>query len=304
MYRSTYDSDTVTFSPLGRIHQIEYATEAVKQGSAIVGLRSKHHAVLVALKRAPSELAAHQQKLLTIDSHMGIGFAGLTNDARVLSNWMRQLALSSRMVYSRPLPLSRVANSLADRAQLNTMEYGRRPYGVGFLIIGHDSTGPHLYEFSPVGTCFEYYAMSLGARSQSAKTYLDRKFDEYKDEEDLEKLVLHGLYALRETLQQGKELELPTISVAVVGPGANLSSSELASAGVKPEKFRIIEGEELGVIMNRMEARRAAQNVNAPSAAETGAAGDAAGTAPGSSEETAPSGQQPPADSGTDRMEE
>lgn len=119
--------------------------EAVKQGSAVVGLRSKTHSVLVALKRAPSELAEHQQKLLTIDSHMGIGFAGLTNDARVLSNWMRQLALSSRMTYSRPLPLSRVAGALADRAQLNTMEYGRRPYGVGFLVAGYDALGPHLY---------------------------------------------------------------------------------------------------------------------------------------------------------------
>ena len=34
----------------GRIHQIEYAMEAVKQGSATVGLKSKSHAVLVALK--------------------------------------------------------------------------------------------------------------------------------------------------------------------------------------------------------------------------------------------------------------
>lgn len=34
----------------GRIHQIEYAMEAVKQGSATVGLKSRSHAVLVALK--------------------------------------------------------------------------------------------------------------------------------------------------------------------------------------------------------------------------------------------------------------
>lgn len=34
----------------GRIHQIEYAMEAVKQGSATVGLKSRGHAVLVALK--------------------------------------------------------------------------------------------------------------------------------------------------------------------------------------------------------------------------------------------------------------
>ena len=34
-----YDTDVVTWSPQGRIHQIEYAMEAVKQGSAAVGLK-------------------------------------------------------------------------------------------------------------------------------------------------------------------------------------------------------------------------------------------------------------------------
>lgn len=37
-------------SPQGRIFQVEYASEAVKQGSVVVGLVSKTHAVLVALK--------------------------------------------------------------------------------------------------------------------------------------------------------------------------------------------------------------------------------------------------------------
>ena len=34
----------------GRIHQLEYAMEAVKQGSAAVGIKSRTHAILVALK--------------------------------------------------------------------------------------------------------------------------------------------------------------------------------------------------------------------------------------------------------------
>ena len=34
-----YDTDVVTWSPQGRIFQIEYAMEAVKQGSAAVGLK-------------------------------------------------------------------------------------------------------------------------------------------------------------------------------------------------------------------------------------------------------------------------
>lgn len=58
--------------------------EAVKQGSATVGLKSKTHAVIIALKRAASELAAHQKKIIVIDEHMGLSFAGLTADARIL----------------------------------------------------------------------------------------------------------------------------------------------------------------------------------------------------------------------------
>lgn len=34
----------------GRIHQLEYAMEAVKQGSAAVGIKSNTYAILVALK--------------------------------------------------------------------------------------------------------------------------------------------------------------------------------------------------------------------------------------------------------------
>ena len=34
----------------GRIHQLEYAMEAVKQGSATVGIKSRTHAILLALK--------------------------------------------------------------------------------------------------------------------------------------------------------------------------------------------------------------------------------------------------------------
>lgn len=63
MHRSQYDSDITTWSPQGRIHQIEYAMEAVKQGSAAIGLKSKTHAIVVALKRASSELGSHQKKI-------------------------------------------------------------------------------------------------------------------------------------------------------------------------------------------------------------------------------------------------
>ncbi|KAJ1018710.1 hypothetical protein NDA13_006397 [Ustilago tritici] len=288
MFRNTYDSDNTVFSPQGRLHQVEYALEAVKQGSAVVGLRSSTHAILVALKRAPSELASYQKKMLRIDNHLGIGFAGLTSDARVLSTYMRQLALSSRLVYDRPLPISRVVDSLADRAQYNTMDYGKRPYGVGFLIIGVDDTGPHLYEFSPTANCFEYYAMSIGARSQSAKTYLERKFEEFSSA-SLEELVTHGLYALRDTLPQNKDLELEQVSVAVVGPGADADVNSAEAR--KGEKFRVVEGEELRPYMDKLEPRGLPGARATAAAAAAGEGADA--TEGGEGNAAAPGGEAP-----------
>jgi len=43
-------TDHPSSSPQGRIFQVEYAQEAVKQGSVVVGIVSKSHAVLAALK--------------------------------------------------------------------------------------------------------------------------------------------------------------------------------------------------------------------------------------------------------------
>ncbi|KAL8575621.1 Proteasome subunit alpha 1 [Nucella lapillus] len=69
---------------LGRLHQLEYAMEAVTQGSAAVALKSRTHAILLALKRSPCELSAHQKKIVPVDDHVAVAIAGLTSDARLL----------------------------------------------------------------------------------------------------------------------------------------------------------------------------------------------------------------------------
>ncbi|KAF8342032.1 20S proteasome subunit [Cantharellus anzutake] len=256
MFRNTYDSDNTVFSPQGRLHQVEYALEAVKQGSAAVGLKSNKHAILLALKRSTGELASYQQKMFRIDDHVGIAIAGLTSDARVLSNFMRQQAMSSRMTFNRPIPVNQLVTAIADKAQVNTQEYGRRPYGVGFLVIGEDRTGPHLYEFSPSGNSYEYFAISIGARSQSAKTYLERHYEEFA-EASLDDLILHGLHALRETLQQDKGLTIHNTSIGIIGSGPPDDTSRA---------FRILEGE----VINQWLQRLPAKEVPAAAAPELG----------------------------------
>ena len=89
------------------------------------------------------------------------------------------------------------------------------------LIAGYDSKGPHLYETSPSANYFNCKAMSIGARSQAARTYFEKKLDEFKDC-TLEELINHGLVALRECLPADSELTSKNVSIAVVGKDQDL----------------------------------------------------------------------------------
>ena len=48
--RSEYDRGVNTFSPEGRLFQVEYAIEAIKLGSTAIGLQTKHGSVLAVEK--------------------------------------------------------------------------------------------------------------------------------------------------------------------------------------------------------------------------------------------------------------
>lgn len=225
MFRNQYDNDVTVWSPQGRLHQVEYAMEAVKQGSPTVGLKNKTHAVLVALKRASSELSAHQKKIIPIDSHVGVSIAGLTADARLLSKFMRVECLNSRYTQDTPLPINRLVSLLGNKMQVCTQRYDRRPYGVGLLVAGYDDLGPHIYQTCPSANHFDCKAMAIGSRSQSARTYLEKHLDELK-ECNLEELVKHGLRALRECLPNEIVLSNKNVSIAIVGKGMDFTVYE------------------------------------------------------------------------------
>mmetsp|Transcript_13269 Transcript_13269/g.25438 ORF Transcript_13269/g.25438 Transcript_13269/m.25438 type:complete len:277 (+) Transcript_13269:60-890(+) len=224
MFRNQYDTDVVTWSPAGRIHQIEYAMEAVKQGSAAVGLKSKDYVVLATLKRAASELSSYQRKIFKIDSHMGIAIAGLTADGRVLSRYMRSECINHQFVYEAPMNVGRLVAQVADKSQVCTQRSWKRPYGVGLLVGGYDATGAHLYYTCPSGNYFEYKAMAMGARSQAAKTYLERKYETF-EESTLDELIQHALLALKESSTEG-DLNSKNCSIAIVGVDRELGILE------------------------------------------------------------------------------
>ncbi|GJN14978.1 hypothetical protein PR202_gb01861 [Eleusine coracana subsp. coracana] len=242
MFRNQYDTDVTTFSPHGRIFQMEYAMEAVKQGAATVGLCSCTHAVLVASNKPASELSSFQRKVFRVADHVGVAFSGLTADGRVLTKFLRNECINHAFVYEAQLPVSRLALRLADKAQVCTQRSWKRPYGVGLLVAGLDETGPHLYYNCPSGNYFEYQAFAIGSRSQAAKTFLERKFEGF-NKYTPEQLIKDALSAIKETLQ-GEKLTSSNCTVAIVG--------RIEDGTAEP--FQVVDTKRIQAIIDSMEA--------------------------------------------------
>ncbi|KAH8352466.1 hypothetical protein KR084_004320, partial [Drosophila pseudotakahashii] len=232
-FRNQYDSDVTVWSPQGRLHQVEYAMEAVKLGTATVGLKNRETAVLVALCKPTSELSATQRKIIPIDDHLGISIAGITADARVLSRYLRSECLNYKHSYDSTYPVSRLITNLGNKMQTTTQRYDRRPYGVGLLVAGYDEKGPHVYQVTPSATFFNCKANSIGSRSQSARTYLERNLGTFLESSN-DDIICHGILAILGTLptdeHQSKENAAQfNITVAIVG---------------KNQPFKILSNEE------------------------------------------------------------
>ena len=230
MFRNQYDMDCVTWNPKGKILQIEYAKEAVKQGMMSLGLKSDSHVVFVSLMRNPDELSSHQEKIFEVDEHIGIAIAGLLADARNLCKYMRNECLNYWYVHDSQHPIARLVAKVGQKAQHKTISGGKRPYGVGILCGGYDTSGTHLFETLPSGEYFEYQAMAIGSRSQSAKTYMEKNYEGFSNASK-EDLIKHGIAALKASSQE-IDLTHENVSVGVVGkdtPFYKLTSDEITN---------------------------------------------------------------------------
>ncbi|SBS86901.1 proteasome subunit alpha type-1, putative [Plasmodium ovale] len=228
MYRNLYDTDNIIYSPEGRLYQVEYANEAIKQGTCAVAIKSKDFVVVCGLKKCISKLSFHQEKLFKIDDYIGVTMSGITSDAKVLTKYMRNECLTHKFLFDENINIEKLVKKVADKYQKNTQKSSRRAFGVGLIIAGYFKE-PHIFETKPNGSYFEYVALSFGARSHASKTYLEKNANLF-EESSLEDLITHCLKALKCSLSSENELTVDNTSLAIVGkdkPWEELPSLEL-----------------------------------------------------------------------------
>jgi 20S proteasome subunit alpha 3 len=182
-----YDSSTTTFSPEGRLHQVEYAIEAINNAGTCVGILAKDGVVMASEKKVTSSLLApakSSEKTYKLCQHSACNVAGLTADANILIDQARLRAGRYAYQYCEPIPVEQLVEHVCNYKQAYTQYGGLRPFGVAFLFAGYDSHhGFQLYQSDPSGNYSGWKATVIGANNQSGKSLLKNEYGAKKEEE-------------------------------------------------------------------------------------------------------------------------
>lgn len=211
-----YDQSTTTFSPEGRLHQVEYAIEAINNAGTCIGLQSSQGIVLAAEKKVVSKLLAKSktsEKTYVIDNHVVSLVAGLTADANIL---IQQSRLNSQRYlhdYQSPMPVEQIVKSVCNYKQSYTQFGGLRPFGVAFLFGGWDEQlGFQVYQTDPSGNYSGWKATVIGQNNQAGKSILKTDYSENNTIENNVKLAVKILLkTMDSTSPTADRFELSTI---------------------------------------------------------------------------------------------
>jgi 20S proteasome subunit alpha 2 len=236
-----YNFSLTTFSPSGKLVQIEYALNAVSQGALTVGIKVKRGVVLVSEKKASSPLIedSHIEKVAKIAETLGLVYSGIGPDARLLILQARKLAQAHIRTFGKEPSAHSLTRDLASVMQEYTQSGGVRPFGTSLLIAGFDynkesdSHEPVLYQLDPSGTFWTWKATAIGKNYQSAKTFLEKRYSQniFRFTEDLE--FEDAIHTALQTMRQGYDGQMTSENI------------QIGLLDTEKKKFNILNSDEI-----------------------------------------------------------
>ncbi|CZR52977.1 20S proteasome subunit Y7 [Phialocephala subalpina] len=268
-----YSFSLTTFSPSGKLVQIEYALNAVNQGVTALGIKATNGIVLATEKKSSSPLIdpPSLSKVSLITPNIGMVYSGMGPDYRVLVDKARKVSHTGyKRIYNEYPPTRILVQDVARVMQEATQSGGVRPYGVSLLIAGWDEGiepdseqaatadthpdekkpsgktggilkgGPMLYQVDPSGSYFPWKATAIGKSATSAKTFLEKRYTEGLELEDA---VHIALLTLKETIEG--EMNGETVEIGIVGPPADHLLGVEGVEGAQGPRFRKLSPQEI-----------------------------------------------------------
>lgn len=200
MSSERYSFSLTTFSPSGKLVQIEYALAAVAAGAPSVGIKATNGVVIATENKFKSILADEHSihKVEKVTDHIGMIYSGMGPDYRVLVKRARRAAQQYQLMYGTEIPTAQLVQRLATVMQEYTQSGGVRPFGVSLLICGWDEGRPRLFQCDPSGAYFAWKATAMGKNFINGRTFLEKR---YGDTMELDDAVHTAVLTLKESFE-------------------------------------------------------------------------------------------------------
>ena len=173
-----YDLWCNIFSPDGRVFQVEYASKAVENSGAVVGLQCSDGVVMGVEKLLLSKLLVEgsNRRVHTVDRKAGIAVAGYLADGRAIANQLRDTAAQYRDYYGVDIPPHVLSERLGQFMHVYTCYGGYRPFGVSVLLAAYDEEdkAAYLYMVDPAGVSYRYRGCAVGKARQATRTMVEK----------------------------------------------------------------------------------------------------------------------------------
>jgi len=174
-----YDRAPTTFSPEGKLVQIEYAFQAVKKNQTLtsVCLRGNDSVVAVIQKKVPDKLMDkdYVTSIYNITPNIGLLVTGIAPDGRAMVYQAREIASKFKDKNGYEIPVHYLANKVANGVQVYTQHLGKRLFGISSTFFSiDDEQGPSLFSVDPAGFFCGYKACAAGTKDQEAQNALEK----------------------------------------------------------------------------------------------------------------------------------
>eukprot|EP01029_Cantina_marsupialis_P024868 TRINITY_DN648_c0_g1_i2.p1 TRINITY_DN648_c0_g1~~TRINITY_DN648_c0_g1_i2.p1 ORF type:complete len:236 (-),score=30.16 TRINITY_DN648_c0_g1_i2:431-1138(-) len=217
MAAAGYDLSVATYSPEGRLHQIEYAQKAVQSGGTIVGVKCKNGVVLAVEKLLNSKMLVpgSNKHVFSVDEQCGMIVAGVLPDAKRIVRHTMEECKMHRKNFGGAITPDLLSDRIGSLMHTFTQHWSARPFGSGIIMAGYDQTSndAFLYCVDPSGVALRHFGAAMGKGARVAKTELEKGgFENVEVEEAFVKLAKIIEMTHDEVKDKPYELELSHIS--------------------------------------------------------------------------------------------
>lgn len=207
-----YDWSSGTFSPEGRIFQVEYAKKAVENSGTTIAIKCTDGVIMAVEKTLVSKMLVPgtHRRVYAIDRHVGLSMAGLVADGRQLVNRAREEATSYKKNYGSEVPPHLLAERMGQFVHYYTLYGSVRPFGASIILAGYDNDEKKctLHMIEPSGVANSYRGCAIGKGQQAAKTEIEKyKLFDLTCREAM-KYVAKILHTLHDEVRHPFELEM------------------------------------------------------------------------------------------------